>query len=163
MEYNVERAKVAINYLLTQKYYAQLWRKIVAASQKPNLNSFEGEQETLNELVLIGFQNKKALDNLYEVIKSHRSDKADYQREFMATKRRRDAKAVRVEELITNKKLSHEERRLFLLERYSSWNKGRDEVIAQYDELTWDQRNEIIKEYWVLIDQGLDLSISEFS
>jgi hypothetical protein len=161
MQYNVERAKEALNQLVESPYYAQTWRKIVAAAKKPDAEPFTGDQETLNELVHIGRQNTKALDNLLDVLKHKRRDKTDYQREFMAAKRRRDAKAIRLEQIVSGNHMTLEERRLFLLKRYTDWHKERDAVLAQYPDVSWEERNSIIRQFWVRQEALLDAALAD--
>lgn len=163
MEYNVERAKAAINYLATLTYYAQVWRKIVAAAARPDSEPFTGEQEVLNELVHIGRQHKKALANLYELLKSKRSDKTDYQREFMANKRRRDNKAIKLEEAMIGRKLVLEERQAFLTTKYIHWNKQRDAILQNHSDVSWEERNDILKAFWAEEEMKIDAGLKDFS
>jgi hypothetical protein len=163
MEYNVERAKAAMNYLVRSQYYAQTWRKVVAAAQRGRSEPFTGEQETLNELVVIGRQNMQALENLYEVVKSKRHDKNDYQRQFMAAKRRRDGKAVKLQEAVGGARMTYEERREFLLSKYAEWHKARDKMLAQTPELEWDDRNAKIRDFWDAVERDLDVALRDFA
>lgn len=156
MEYSVERAKAAMNYLAGSTYYAQTWRKIVANAAKPRSEPFDGEQEVLNELVKMGRQNPKVLDNLYEVLKTKRHDKNDYQREFMAAKRRRDGKAIKLEERVTGRSMSLSERRAFLLEKYSGWHTERDLMLAVHRSAGWEERNALIRDFWAAKEKELD-------
>lgn len=163
MQYNVNRAKEAMQYVVRSPYHSQLWRKIQAAAKKSRALPFKDEQEPLNELVHIGRQKYEALDNLYKIVQQKRRGKTDYQREFMAAKRRRDRKFVRQQELVLGYKLDYDARRLALVAQYEVWHAQRDALLAKNKDVSWDERNDIIREFWAGVEQELDAAIQEFS
>jgi hypothetical protein len=163
MQYNVNRARHALQYVVRSTYYSQLWRKIQAAAKKPKSMPFKDEQETLNELVSIGRQKYEALDNLYKIVQQKRRGKSDYQREFMAAKRRRDRKFVLQQELVLGTKLDYDARREALLQQYQVWHAQRDELIAKNAGLSWEDRNELVRKFWADVEEDLDQAIADFS
>ena len=163
MQYNVNRAREALQYVVRSPYYSQLWRKIQATAKKPRSVPFKGDQEVLNELVLIGRQKLSALDNLYKIVQQKRRDKNSYQREFMAAKRRRDRKFIRQQELVTGTTMTPEQRQEALSKQYEIWHKQRDELVKACDSVSWEDRNDRIKAFWADIDEELDKAITEFS
>jgi hypothetical protein len=163
VHYNVNRARHALQYVVRSPYHSQLWRKIQAAAKKPKSMPFKDDQEPLNELVSIGRQKYEALDNLYKIVLQKRRGKSDYQREFMAAKRRRDRKFIRQQELVTGSKMNYDARREVLLDQYQAWHAQRDDLLAKNAGLSWEARNELLRKFWAEIEEDLDRAIEDFS
>ena len=159
--YNLERARSALQYLVDTPYFAQHIVRIESCILKPRSLPFKDAAEPLNELIVIGRQNRKALDNLLEVARSKRGSKGDYQREFMAAKRKRDRKAIHLEELLTGQALNLEARRHLLLRQYVIWNKEREQCLKSKQALDWDARNALLKEFWQTKEDELDKLLLE--
>lgn len=163
MQYDVNRAKYALQYVVKSPYHSQLWRKVEAASKKPRAMPFKSDQEPLNELVHIGRQNQAALENLRKIVDRKRKGKNDYQRQYMEAKRRRDRKFIKLQEMILGHAMSTDERRHALVEQYEHWHQGRDELLASLSEISWDERNARLKDYWTGVERDLDEALTEFS
>ena len=163
MQYDVNRAKYALQFVVKSPYHSQLWRKVEAAAKKPRAMPFKDDQEPLNELVHIGRQSKAALDNLRVIIDRKRKGKNDYQRQYMEAKRRRDRKFIKLQELILGHAMTTDERRRALVEQYEHWHQGRDELLARLSEVSWDERNARLRDYWADIERDLDEALTEFS
>jgi hypothetical protein len=159
--YNLERARVALQYLVDTSYYSQHVRRIESCVAKPRALPFKDDAESLNELIIVGRQNRKALDNLLDVARSKRGNKGEYQREFMAAKRKRDRKVIHLEELLTGQSLSLEARRLLLLKQYATWNKEREQCLKEKDALEWDARNALLREFWQSKEDELDTMLTD--
>lgn len=148
VEYDVERTRQALQYLVNTSYFAHHLRKIRSSVEKPRAMPFKGEVEVLNELLKIGRQNRQALDNLINVVEFKRDDKGSYQREFMAAKRKRDKKVIRLEEMLQGKSLTLDERTAVLLKQYEIWKKERAQFLHSKGDLSWEDRNAAIKDFW---------------
>lgn len=161
MEYDLKKAKRAVQYLVDTTYFGHHLRKIRSSVTKPRALPFKEEAEPLNELLRIGRQNLQAMENLIEVAQFKRDPKHNYQKEFMAAKRQRDMKVIRLEELLQGKKLSLEERRTLLLKQYDIWNKEKNQYLKEKGDLAWKDRNAAIKEFWLTREQDMEQLIEE--
>jgi Arc/MetJ family transcription regulator len=163
LDYDLERARTAVQYLVTSPYFAQHIRKVVASVENEKAAPFTEDLEVLNELVIVGRQNRKALDNLVQVVHSKRSDKADYQREFMAAKRKRDRKVVHLEEAVTGRALNLDERRELLLKQYVEWNAEREQLLSTLTSAEWDERNAALRDFWQRKEEALDQMLMDLT
>ena len=153
--YNHDRARLAVQFLVDDSYFAGHVRKLRNFVQKPRAMPFKEESEVLNELLTIGRQNLQAMENLISIAEQKRDDRNDYQRRFMAKKRARDSIVVKVQELKLGKKLSLDERKDVLLVQYANWETEKEAEIARYPDATWEERNEIKRQFWDQIDAVL--------
>jgi hypothetical protein len=124
----------------------------------------------LNELLIIGRQNMQAMENLIEVARFKRDSQNDKQANLMRARRHRERLAVELEELLTGRKFSVEERRQFLLKQYEQWNVAKDKHIANLgdafiennNELPgWAEKNAFIQDFWAHVDRDLPALIKE--
>lgn len=150
--YNHDKARQAVQFLVDDSYFAGHVRKLRNFVQKPRSMPFKDEAACLNELLAIGRQNPQAMENLIDVAEQKRDDRNEYQRKFMAKKRARDNIVIKVQELKLGKKLSLDERKDVLLVQYANWETEKDAEIARYPDATWEQRNEIKRQFWDQID-----------
>lgn len=153
--YNHDKARQAVQFLVDDSYFAGHVRKLRNFVQKPRAMPFKEESEVLNELLTIGRQNLQAMENLISIAEQKRDDRNDYQRRFMAKKRARDSIVVKVQELKLGKKLSLDERKDVLLVQYANWETEKEAEIARYPDATWEERNEIKRQFWDQIDAVL--------
>lgn len=153
--YNHDKARQAVQFLVDSSYFAGHVRKLRNFVQKPRAMPFKEESEVLNELLTIGRQNLQAMENLISIAEQKRDDRNDYQRRFMAKKRARDSIVVKVQELKLGKKLSLDERKDVLLVQYANWETEKEAEIARYPDATWEERNEIKRQFWDQIDAVL--------
>jgi hypothetical protein len=161
IDYDPERARAAVQLLVDSSYYNQHIRKLKSAVERPRSMPFKGDQEPLNELLVIGRQNAQAMDNLLEVARFKRDDRNDYQRAYMAAKRKRDRKVILLEELLEARKLPHDHRVKVLARQYRVWNKERDQFLVQIGEVSWNERNTHLKAFWERKESELDQLIEE--
>lgn len=153
--YNHDKARQAVQFLVDDSYFAGHVRKLRNFVQKPRSMPFKDEAACLNELLAIGRQNPQAMENLIDVAEQKRDDRNEYQRKFMAKKRARDNIVIKVQELKLGKKLSLDERKDVLLVQYANWETEKDAEIARYPDATWEERNEIKRQFWDQIDTVL--------
>ena len=153
--YNHDRARLAVQFLVDDSYFAGHVRKLRNFAAKPRAMPFKDEAEILNELLVIGRQNMQALENLISIAEQKRDDRNEYQRKFMAKKRARDNVVIKVQELKLGKKLSLDERKDVLLVQYKNWETEKDAEVARYPDATWEERNEIKRQFWEQIDAVL--------
>ncbi len=148
--YDPKRAKQAVQYLVDASYFSHHMRKLRSSLPKPRSLPFRGETEVLNELLVIGRQSVEAFENLISLAEFKRSgeNKSSYQREYMAAKRQRDRKVVKLEETMAGRKLTLEERTTVLQRQYKVWNKERDALVGKTQDLPWAQRNDAIRDFW---------------
>lgn len=161
IEYNKDRARRAVQFLVDSPYFHHHVVKLRSALRRPRALPFKGDAEPLNELVLIGRQNSDALENLVEVAEFKRSDRNDYQREFMAAKRKRERLAVELESLLTGRTLSLDERTKVVASQRVIWNKEKDQYLAKHADLPWLERNRATRDFWDLKERELEQLIEE--
>lgn len=161
MNYDLDRARKAVQYLVDSSYFLHHLKKLRSTVEKPRALPFREEAEVLNELLIIGRQNLKAMENLIKVAEAKRDDRNSYQRQFMAAKRQRDRKVIQLEELMAGQRLSLGERHKALLRQYDIWNKEKDKHIATMPGLSWGERNERIRAFWARKEAEVDALIEE--
>lgn len=161
IQYNVQRAKKAVQYLVDSSYFHHHVKKLRNTVVKPRAMPFKDDAEVLNELLVVGRQNAAALENLIAVAEFKRSSKNDYQREYMAAKRQRDRKVFELEALMSGKPLNQTMKAKVLKHQYDVWNKERDQFLSQKDDMPWAQKNEAIRAFWGRKEAELDALIAE--
>lgn len=161
VDYNLDRAKAAVQYLVDSPYFAQHVRKIRGTAAKPRSTPFKDDAEVLNELVVIGRQSLTAMENLIAVAQHKRDDRNDYQRQYMAAKRQRDSKVLLLQSLLEGSKLPHDYRVRVLQKQYLIWHKERDAFMAQLGDVSFEARNAKLKEFWATKEGELDALIEE--
>lgn len=161
MEYDLSRARRAVQYLVDSPYFHHHVKKLSTTVVKPRSMPFKDEAECLNELLAIGRQNEAAMRNLIEVAEAKRSDKNDYQRQYMAAKRKRDRKVIELEELMTGKKLTIDERTALVQRQYAVWAKERTQYLAKHADRSWAELNEQKRIFWERKEHELDALIRE--
>lgn len=161
MDYDADRARQAVQYLVDSSYFLHHLKKLRSTVEKPRALPFRDDAEPLNELLMIGRQNRKALENLIKVAEAKRDDRNAYQRQFMAAKRQRDRKVIQLEELMAGQRLSLGERTKAVLRQYDIWNKEKDRLLAKSPGLSWAERNERVRAFWAAKEAEVDALIEE--
>lgn len=161
IQYDVARARQAVQFLVDSSYFHHHIKKLRNTVTKPRALPFKEDAEVLNELLVIGRQNVTAMENLISVAEFKRGGKNDYQREYMAAKRKRDRKVLELEELMTGKKLSNEQRTRVIKRQYDVWNKEREQYLSKKGDLAWAEKNEAIRSFWDLKERELDVLMTE--
>lgn len=161
INYDKARAKQAVQFLVDSSYFHHHVTKLRNTVEKPRALPFKGDSETLNELLLVGRQNLQAMENLIAVAEYKRTNKNDYQREYMAAKRTRDRKVLLLEELMSGKPVEPVHRKTVIRQQYAVWNKERDVLLKRNAAADWGLRNRLIKEFWDTKEGELDALIEE--
>jgi hypothetical protein len=161
ISYDMERARQAVQYLVNSSYTHHHIKKLRSTVTRPRAMPFSGEIEFLNELLVIGRQNLQALENLIALVDSKHDSKGDYQRQYMAAKRKRERKVLLLEELMTGRPVLKEHRGDILHRQHLVWNKERDAQLAQWTDLNWADRNAKLKQFWDRKEAELDALIAE--
>jgi hypothetical protein len=171
LSYNPERVREAVQYLVDTSYFQHHLRKIRSNLPKPRAMPFKGETEVLNELLVVGRQSAKALENLIELAEFKRQDsKGNYQARFMAAKRERERKIIALEQILQKKRLSLDERRAAIIKHSEQFKQDKEAhiqtsqaaYIAEFgDEPGWKEKQQFIKEFWALKDMELDMMVEE--
>ncbi|TDN70475.1 hypothetical protein [Paraburkholderia sp. BL10I2N1] len=172
MKYDLERARLAVEYLISTQYFPQRVKGLRHAVRKPRALPYSGEAEPLNELLVIGRQNEQAMENLISVAQYKRGaqSRGEYQRRFMKQQRDRWAKAVQLEERLFGKKLSLDERNILTREVQATWMEERDAYIemraAQQKiqfgtDASFEDRHMFIDQFWDRKDKELDAMLNE--
>lgn len=168
LHYDIGRAQKAVQFLVDSPYVIHHIKRLRNLVQRPRSLPFSGDAEPLNELLVIGRQSRQALDNLIEVVESKRSERPAYMTAFMAARRARERKVVEIEELMLERKLTLDERLIFLRDVQRRWS---NEKLAHIDRCTreyrqqigkepqWLQKNQFIKDFWMLKDMELDVML----
>lgn len=166
--YDSQRALKALQYLIDTPYFPHRVRALRNAVVKPRRMPFKDDAEVLNELLVIGRQSLQSLENLIAVAERKRGTRNDYQREFMATKRRRERMAVRCEENRLSRKLTPNERYQYLAAITAKWNEERDMKVSKWAkkfssstgrEPTNLEKFEYIKTYWDNVESQMESSL----
>lgn len=161
IEYDLAKARLAVQFLVDSSYFHHHIKKLRTTVEKPRSMPFKDDAEVLNELLVIGRQNVAAMENLIGVAEFKRSDKNEYQRNYMAAKRQRDRKVYELEELMTGKALSQDARTKVLSRQYEVWNKEKTAYLKAQGELAWSERNEATRQFWERKEHELDALIVE--
>lgn len=161
VRYDPERARRAVQYLVDSSYAHHHIKRLRSAVKRPRAMPFRDEIEFLNELLSIGRQNLRAMDNLIELAESKRGGKSDYQRQFMAAKRQRDRKVLLLEKLMTGKELPRDAQESVLRHQYDVWNKERQRLLESLSDMKWEDRNTRLREFWDRKERELDALIAE--
>ena len=161
IEYNLARARQAVQFLVDSSYFHHHIKKLRTTVEKPRSMPFKDDAEVLNELLVIGRQNVAAMENLIGVAEFKRSDKNEYQRNYMAAKRQRDRKVFELEELMTGKALSQDARTKTLHRQYEVWNKEKTSYLKAQGDLAWSERNDATRQFWDIKEHELDALIAE--
>jgi len=122
---------------------------------------FVGNDEALNCLVDLGVESEEALQNVFALVERKRrsvptAKKVDYQRDYMRQRRKRVMLATKLEEIVTGKRLSGDERTSFAAALVAEWTKQRELELAKSPTADWKERNEIVAEFWETIDRRLE-------
>lgn len=161
VQYDKARAKAATQFLVDSSYFHHHVKKLRSSVVKPRSMPFKDDAEVLNELLVIGRQNESAMENLIAVAEYKRGGKNEYQREYMAAKRKRDRKVLALEEAMTGKELGVEAKAKVLRKQYAVWNKERDAFLKPLAGLSWTERNERIRTFWERKEAEIDALLTE--
>lgn len=164
--YNEKRVRDAVQFLVDSPYFSQHLRKLRSTVKRPRALPFKEAAEPLNELLVLGRQNLKAMEILIGIAEFKRTDRNEYQRGFMAAKRARQRKVIQLEEVLSGRSLTVDQRAKVLLRQTAVWEKEKDQYLARRaEELgttpTWNERNEFIREFWKLKEKELDQMFEE--
>ena len=163
----VDRAKIveAINILIQCERYAKLVNELtgILETWSEHPMAYAGKLSPLNALLDVGLESRAAFERLIKLAESKRrlrpkQRRQDYQRELMATRRARLAKAIDLETLL------HGEMDAAAKDKFTKaiqfrWSAARDKFIKGKGELTWDQRNEATQQFWAEIDAKLNSNL----
>lgn len=160
IEYNEKRAQAAVQFLVDSSYSVHHITKLRSTVTKPRAMPFKDDAECLNELLVIGRQNLKAMENLIELAEFKRGNKASYQREYMAAKRQRDRKVIELEQQLVGRKLTLDQRNALLQKQYVIWHKERDQLLKKFNG-SWVERNALLKDFWATKESEIDQLLAE--
>lgn len=161
ISYDPSRAKQAVQFLVDSPYFKHHATKLRNTVEKPRALPFKDDAEVLNELLIIGRQNLQAMENLISVAEVKRSNKNDYQREYMAAKRQRDRKVLQLEALMSGKEVAPQLRDHVLAQQYTIWEREKARELKQHPGASWIERNEITRGFWARVEAELDALIEE--
>lgn len=161
IEYNAERVRDAVQYLVDSSYFLHHTKKLRSTVKKKRSLPFKDDAECLNELLVVGRQSEAAMEALIEVAAFKRPGRNDYQREFMAAKRRRDRKVLELEEALVGHPLGLDDRNQVLLRQYDIWNKEKTAMLAKLGDAGWMERNAAIREFWDAKEKEVDALTEE--
>ena len=170
LKYNVKRATDAVQYLVSYRYAVAKVKRLRAYVTRPRALPFEGEEDVLNELLLIGRQDMHAMENLIALAMFKRPTNNEYQAAYMATTRRRAKLVVTIEEMKTGRSISVDEANQLCLDMADKWQQEQDvhvancikEYIKTHDkEPGWEQKNAFKRDFWETKDMHLSLMRDE--
>ncbi len=150
-----------MQFLVDSSYFHHHVAKLRSTVTKPRSLPFKDDAEPLNELLLIGRQNVAAMENLIAVAEHKRGGKNEYQRLYMAAKRKRDRKVLELEALMSGQPVPAAHRPAVLKQQYAVWDKERDAMLKKLGDTPWLGRNERLKEFWERKEVEIDALIEE--
>jgi hypothetical protein len=164
--YDQKRVREAVQFLVDSPYFSQHVRKLRSQVKRPRALPFKDAAEPLNELLVLGRQSFKAMENLIAIAEFKRTDRNDYQREFMAAKRARQRKVIKLEEVLTGRTLTVDQRARVLLRQSAIWEKEKDQYLERRAEgmaqaPSWTERNNFIRDFWKLKETEIDSLLEE--
>ena len=163
----VDRSKIvaAINLLIECERYAKLVNELTSILENWDRHpmAYAGKLSPLNALLDVGLESREAFEKLIKLVESKRRQlpkqrRQDYQRELMAARRSRVAKAIDLEELLHGE-MDAEGKSKFGKAIHGRWAEARNKFIKSKGELTWDQRNAASQQFWNAIDEKLDANL----
>jgi hypothetical protein len=166
LNYDIKRARAAVQYLVDSSYAKHRIKKLRAAVLRPRSMPFSGDAAPLNELLVIGRQEQLAMENLIALAEFKRKTHNDYQSAFMAAKRHRERLVIAIEETMLGRELSMDESVEALHRQYVAWNAEKaDHIVAcatMYRDVfstepNWVNKNAFIKDFWAMKDMELGL------
>jgi hypothetical protein len=161
-----EEVVEAINLLIECERYAKFVNEMtgILESWDQHPMAYAGDLTPLNALLHIGVKNRDKFERVLKFIESKRKERPkqrrqDYQRELMAQRRARDAKAIDLEEL-QHGPMSAPQKKKFLKELQERWAVAKEKFIQGQGRLTWDERNKKSQEFWASVDKRLDINLA---
>jgi len=161
IHYDIKRMRQAVQLLVDTPYFRHHLIKLRSTVLKPRALPFKDKVEVLNELLIVGRQSIEAMENLIQVAEFKRTDRNDYQRVFMANKRKRERKLIALIQARTGQTLSLDERLALLLAYSEAWRLEKEAFLQSLGAMTWEDRNAHTAEFWQLIDAEIDDAISD--
>lgn len=159
--YDRRRLRQAVQFLVDSSYTHHHVKRLRSTVVRPRSMPFTGDAEVLNELLVVGRQNLSAMESLIALAESKRDSKTDYQRDYMATKRRRERKALLLEELMTGNPVPKSMQPLIIKHQNTVWNRERDALMQGLTDMAWAERNERLRQFWATKERELDALIVE--
>jgi len=158
-----ERVVEAVNLLIQAPNYSKLINEVTSILEgwATHPMTYANHLSPLNALIDVGVSDRSAFERLVKLIEEKRklvpeTKRVDYQREYMAERRARIAKAVELREMTHGAFSATERRKAYEKDVTARWAKAREEFIAAKGGLTWAQRHEAAGEFWAGIDATLN-------
>jgi len=163
---DIDALTLAVNVLIRREDYADVRREVLALAGTRN-GVFEGDLWVLNALLdLARKDGVERLDPLFLLADSRNRQlyppdrKTEYQRGYMASRRRRLGQASDLYCRVTGKSLSREERKALHTVLMARWMMRRNEVLDSMPDLDKDQRNEMVRLFWQDIDSEIQKGLT---
>jgi hypothetical protein len=156
IHYDMKRMRQAVQLLVDTPYFRHHLVKLRSTVLKPRALPFKDKLEVLNELLIVGRQSVEAMENLIQVAEFKRTDRNDYQRIFMANKRKREKKIISLVQARTGQTLSLDERLAVLAEYAEAWRLEKEQFLQSLGAMTWEDRNAHTAEFWQLVDSQIE-------
>ena len=161
IHYDMKRMRQAVQLLVDTPYFRHHLVKLRSTVLKPRALPYKDKLEVLNELLIVGRQSIEAMENLIQVAEFKRTDRNDYQRVFMANKRKREKKLIALIQARTGQKLSLDERLAALAAYAEAWRAEKEQFLQTLGAMTWEDKNMHTIAFWQLIDDELDAAIND--
>jgi hypothetical protein len=164
----VDKSKIAaaINLLIECDRFAKYVNEMTAILEDWDQHpmAYAGKLAPLNELLRVGLESRVGFERLIALAEERRKQlpkqrRTDYQRELMAQRRTRVAKAIELQELLHGK-MDAAAKEKYAKEIQARWATAKEKFLASQGELTWDQKNKKSQEFWAAIDGKLDANIA---
>jgi hypothetical protein len=164
----MDKSKVveAVNLLIGCERYARVAKELcdLLDTYDTYPMAYAGRLAPLNTLLDIGLESRETFDRLLKYVEEKRKllpkqRRVDYQRELMAQRRARIAKAIELEELLHGE-MDATTRDKYVKGLQGRWAEHKDKFLKSLGELTWEQRNKRTAEFWDAIDQKLEANIA---
>ena len=153
----------ALDFLIPHKDYAQLKRAVEVMVDVPE-GVFAGELSILNPLVEVGREKGVArLKRVWDLSDAKRNAIAPrkrlYQAGYMKARRAREAKAIKVWEMVRGTRMTPEQKTQFRKAIHVEWSAKRDDLLDSFEGSGGD-KNALVAEFWSDIDDALTTALA---
>jgi hypothetical protein len=164
----VNKLKVAeaVNLLIKCERYAKYANEMTAILEEWDLHPmyYVAHLTPLNALLDVGLESREAFERLLKLVEEKRKllpkqRRVDYQRELMAARRARVAKAIELEELLHGP-MDATRKEQYAKDIQGRWTEARNRFLEKQGELSWEQRNKKTQEFWAAVDAKLEANVA---
>src|SRR5579859_4830106 len=130
-QYDHQRVRLAVQFLVDSPYFSQHVKKLHTLVKRPRALPFKDDAEPLNELLVMGRQDLQDMEKMIALTEHKRSDRNQYQAQFMAAKRARQRKIIKLEEMLAGRTLTVDARHKVLVRQSTIWEREKGQYLSR--------------------------------